>query len=55
MEVEMQTFPEVQTQEFEVSSDQAGERLDKILSLIYQDMSRSFFSKIDKKSTDISQ
>ncbi len=48
MEVEMQTFPEVQTQEFEVSSDQAGERLDKILSLIYQDMSRSFFQKLIK-------
>lgn len=44
----MQTFPEVQTQEFEVSSDQAGERLDKILSLIYQDMSRSFFQKLIK-------
>lgn len=48
MEVEMQIFPETETKEFEVTSEQAGERLDKILSLIYQDMSRSFFQKLIK-------
>lgn len=48
MEVEMQIFPETQTQEFEVSMEQAGERLDKILPLIYPDMSRSFFQKLIK-------
>ncbi len=44
----MQIFPEAKTQEFEVTSEQAGERLDKILSLIYPDMSRSFFQKLIK-------
>lgn len=44
----MQIFPETQTQEFEISMDQAGERLDKILPLIYPDMSRSFFQKLIK-------
>lgn len=48
MEVEMQIFPDTQTQEFEVSMEQAGERLDKILPLIYPDMSRSFFQKLIK-------
>lgn len=48
MEVEMQIYPETQTQEFEISSEQAGERLDKVLSLIYQDTSRSFFQKLIK-------
>ncbi len=44
----MKIFPESKTQEFEVTSEQAGERLDKILSLIYPDMSRSFFQKLIK-------
>lgn len=44
----MQIFPDTQTQEFEVSMEQAGERLDKILPLIYPDMSRSFFQKLIK-------
>lgn len=44
----MQIFPQAKTQEFEVTSEQAGERLDKILSLIYPDMSRSFFQKLIK-------
>lgn len=44
----MQIFPEAETQEFEVTSEQAGERLDKILPLIYPDMSRSFFQKLIK-------
>lgn len=35
-------------EEFEVSVEQEGERLDKYLSLIYPDFSRSFFQKIIK-------
>lgn len=34
------------TQEFEVSLEQTGERLDKTLSLLYPDLSRSFFQKL---------
>lgn len=33
-------------QEFEVSSEYEGERLDKFLAAIYQDQSRSFFQKL---------
>lgn len=36
-------------QVFEISSDQAGERLDKTLSLLYPDLSRSFFQKLIKE------
>ncbi len=35
-------------EEFEVLAEQEGERLDKYLSLIYPDISRSFFQKIIK-------
>lgn len=37
------------TQEFEVSLEQTGERLDKTLSLLYPDLSRSFFQKLIKE------
>lgn len=37
------------TQEFEVSVTQAGERLDKTLSLLYPELSRSFFQKLIKE------
>lgn len=37
------------TQEFEISLEQAGERLDKTLSLLYPDWSRSFFQKLIKE------
>ena len=33
---------------FEVNVEQEGERLDKYLSLIYPDISRSFFQKLIK-------
>ena len=36
------------TQEFELSIEQAGERLDKALSSLYPDISRSFFQKLIK-------
>ena len=36
------------TQEFELSIEQAGERLDKALSSLYPDLSRSFFQKLIK-------
>lgn len=38
-------------EEFEVLNEQEGERLDKLLSMIYPDLSRSFFQKLikDKK------
>lgn len=36
-------------EEFEVRSEQEGERLDKILSMIYPDISRSFFQKLIKE------
>lgn len=35
-------------QEFELSIEQAGERLDKVLSSLYPDLSRSFFQKLIK-------
>lgn len=37
------------TQEFEISMEQAGERLDKICSSLYPDLSRSFFQKLIKE------
>lgn len=37
------------TQEFEVSLEQAGERLDKTLTLLYPDSSRSFLQKLIKE------
>lgn len=36
-------------QQFEISSEQAGERLDKVLSLLYPALSRSFFQKLIKE------
>ncbi len=36
-------------EEFEVRIEQEGERLDKILSMIYPDISRSFFQKLIKE------
>lgn len=36
------------TQEFELSIEQAGERLDKALSSLYPELSRSFFQKLIK-------
>lgn len=36
-------------QEFEISMGQAGERLDKTLSLLYPELSRSFFQKLIKE------
>lgn len=39
---------EVQVQEFVVEAEQAGERLDRYLTLIYADQSRSFFQKLIK-------
>ena len=38
------------SQEFEVSFEQEGERLDKYLALIYEKQSRSFFHKIIKEN-----
>lgn len=37
------------SQEFEVSIEQEGERLDKYLALIYENQSRSFFQKLIKE------
>ena len=39
----------MKTETFEVNVDQEGERLDKYLSLIYPNISRSFFPKITRK------
>ncbi len=39
---------EVQVQKFVVEAEQAGERLDRYLTLIYADQSRSFFQKLIK-------
>lgn len=39
---------EVQVQEFSVEAEQDGERLDRYLTLIYADQSRSFFQKLIK-------
>lgn len=39
----------MKVEEFEVLNEQEGERLDKYLSLIYPDISRSFFQKIIKE------
>ena len=36
----------MKVEEFEVLNEQEGERLDKYLSLIYPDISRSFFQKM---------
>lgn len=36
----------VHTQEFVVEAEQAGERLDRYLTLIYANQSRSFFQKL---------
>lgn len=36
-------------QQFEIASEQAGERLDKTLSLLYPELSRSFFQKLIKE------
>ena len=38
----------VHTQEFVVEAEQAGERLDRYLTLIYANQSRSFFQKLIK-------
>ena len=38
----------MKTETFEVSYEQEGERLDKYLSIIYPDISRSFFKKLIK-------
>lgn len=38
----------MKTEEFEVMGEQEGERLDKYLSVIYPELSRSFFQKIIK-------
>jgi 23S rRNA pseudouridine1911/1915/1917 synthase len=40
----------MRVEEFEVESEQEGERLDKYLSLIYPDISRSFFQKRIKEN-----
>lgn len=40
----------MKTEQFEVESTQEGERLDKYLSMIYPDISRSFFQKIIKEN-----
>ena len=40
---------------FEVQSEQEGERLDKYLSSIYPDISRSFFSTDTKRKSNIGQ
>lgn len=40
----------MQTEIFEVQAEQEGERLDKFLSIIYPDCSRSFFQKLIKNS-----
>ncbi len=37
------------TQEFKIPTEQAGERLDKTLSSLYPDLSRSFFQKLIKE------
>lgn len=42
-------FSEDVTQEFEISMEQAGERLDKICSSLYPELSRSFFQKLIKE------
>lgn len=42
-------FSEDIRQEFEVSLNEAGERLDKALSLLYPELSRSFFQKLIKE------
>ena len=39
----------MQEESFEVQYTQEGERLDKVLSEIYPDFSRSFFKKLIKK------
>lgn len=36
-------------QQFEIASEQAGERLDKTLSLLYPELSRSYFQKLIKE------
>lgn len=36
-------------QKFEISAEQAGERLDKAMSLLYPELSRSFFQKLIKE------
>ena len=38
----------MKTELYEVLNEQEGERLDKFLSIIYPDQSRSFFQKIIK-------
>jgi 23S rRNA pseudouridine1911/1915/1917 synthase len=38
----------MKTEEFEVQSEQEGERLDKYLGLVYPEQSRSFFQKLIK-------
>lgn len=45
----MELFSEGEEKEFEVFSDQAGERLDKLLSLWDPEKSRSFFQKLIKE------
>lgn len=42
-------FSEDVTQEFEISMEQAGERLDKTCSSLYPELSRSFFQKLIKE------
>ena len=40
---------------FEVQSEQEGERLDKYLSSIYPDISRSFFATDTKRKSNTGQ
>ena len=49
LEEYMELFSEGEEKEFEVFSDQAGERLDKLLSLWDPEKSRSFFQKLIKE------
>ena len=42
----------MQEESFEVQYTQEGERLDKVLSEIYPDFSRSFFQKLIKRQTN---
>ena len=44
----------VHTQEFVVEAEQAGERLDRYLTLIYANQSRSFFQKLIKVGMSVS-
>lgn len=49
MREDKRMFSEDVTQEFEISMEQAGERLDKTCSSLYPELSRSFFQKLIKE------